>query len=104
MSSTYLSHSVGFVCVLITSFSNHSMNRFARMGDREDPMAASSVCWYNPPSYVMYEDKDIKQTYMYRLCEPFSNVHRLHWIPKFFWRWFARAQTVDIRHFICLFF
>ena len=46
MSSTYLSHNVGFVCVvLIASSSNHSMNRFARMGDRGDPMAAPSVCW-----------------------------------------------------------
>ena len=38
MSSTYLSHNVGFVCVvLIASSSNHSMNRFAKMGDRGAP-------------------------------------------------------------------
>ena len=46
MLSTYLSHNVDFVCVvLIASSSKHSMNTFARMGDREDPMAAPSVRW-----------------------------------------------------------
>ena len=77
VSSTNLFHSLGLQftgAVAITRFSNHSIYKFAIIGDTGLPIAVPNLCWYITPQKVKYVV--VKTNSSNSMMSPMSKTHK----------------------------